>query len=187
MTWGWLRTIGIVMSLGLGMTGQAQAATLNGNVNVPHVPLEAPYGWSSCYVMGDSIALGTARQLPQCWSDAKVGLNSQQALTRFVNNPFTDLTVISMGVNDKGTDIPTRDNLIVLRERVRSPIVIWILPTDPGKKYTIEQVAYGFHDRTIDLNEPDLYQWISPLDHLHPTLTGYALVAMRAEALAWHP
>lgn len=166
------------LALSLGWMGHAQAA---------HVALEAPYGWASCYVMGDSIAVGTAQQLPQCWSDTKVGLNTQQARQRFINNPITSLTVISLGVNDRGTRLPTVDNLAFIRSRVRSPIVIWILPTDLTKREDILRVAGAYNDRTIDLNDPDLRRYVSQVDHIHPSGTGYAELATRAQAMAWHP
>lgn len=138
----------------------------------------------SCYVMGDSIAFGTATQLPQCQSDAKVGLNTKDALNRFIDVPYTQATVISLGVNDRGTSLPTDTNLEIIRARVHSPTVVWILPTDAGKKAVIERVAHAHNDLTIDLNSPDIIKHVSTVDHIHPDMTGYHLVATKAKALA---
>jgi hypothetical protein len=135
---------------------------------------------SSCLVIGDSIALGTAQKLTQCWSSAKVGLNTEQALMRFETVPYMDVTVVSLGVNDKGTDLPTERNLYIIRSRIHSPVVVWILPTDVIKRESIEKIAYYFHDPMIDLNAPEFSNHISQKDHIHPDGIGYAMLAMDA-------
>jgi lysophospholipase L1-like esterase len=139
----------------------------------------------SCYVMGDSIAVGTAQKLPWCGSNAKVGLNTKQALTRYPQLPAVDVMVISLGINDRGSRLPTVQNLVQLRKRMVSPRVIWILPNDATKVAQIEQVANAFHDMWIDMNSPGFDRYLSHVDHLHPNGTGYAMVAHRARELAW--
>jgi len=142
-------------------------------------------GLLSCYVLGDSIAVGTAQQLPWCWSNTHIGLNTQQALRRFTQVPRADVTVISLGINDRGTRLPTEQNLAILRARLHSPRVIWILPPDAAKSAQILVVAGTYHDRVIDLNAPRFERYLSHVDHIHPNGTGYALVAHQARALAF--
>lgn len=172
-----LRTFTLSAMLTL-TAGMAHAAS-------PAAPSSPDQRRLSCYVLGDSIAVGTAQKLPWCWSDAKVGLNSKQALTRFTRIPPVDLTVISLGINDRGSRLPTVQNLAMIRSRIASPRVIWILPADAGKSAEIQMVAAHFQDRTIDLNSPGFFRYLSRADHIHPNGTGYALVAYRTRELAF--
>lgn len=142
-------------------------------------------GLLSCYVMGDSLAVGTAQKLPWCWSNAKVGLNTKRALTRFTKIPPADVTVISLGINDRGTRLPTVRNLTQIRQRVHSPRVIWVLPADVGKGAEIRQVAIRFNDRVIDLGSSRFRRYLSHVDHLHPSGAGYVLIANKARELAF--
>lgn len=144
-------------------------------------------GLLSCYVLGDSIAVGTAQKLPWCLSDAKVGLNTRQAVTRFAQVPRADVTIISLGINDRGTHLPTVKNLAQIRSKITSQRVIWILPADANKSADILQVARYYRDQTIDLNSPSFARYLSGADHLHPSGKGYALVANQTRYLAYAP
>jgi lysophospholipase L1-like esterase len=158
---------------------------LLGAVTARPVPAASAQGLLSCYVLGDSIAVGTAQKLPWCWSNTKVGLNTKQALTRFTQIPPADVTVISLGINDRGSRLPTVQNLATLRRRITSFRVIWILPADAGKSAEIQQVATQFQDRIIDLSSPAFLRYLSHVDHLHPNGTGYALIANKSRELAY--
>lgn len=153
--------------------------------NAVHVPHLAPYGKASCYIMGDSLAVGIAQQLPQCWSNTKVGLNTKQAVQRFIQNPRTYLAIISLGVNDNGTRLPTLQNLTFIRRNVQSNKVIWILPNKASRRNDILLVASLFQDQVIDMTKPNLQKYVSSKDHIHPSGTGYAVMAIEAQDMAW--
>ncbi|HVI41222.1 MAG TPA: SGNH/GDSL hydrolase family protein [Anaerovoracaceae bacterium] len=131
---------------------------------------------ASCFVLGDSIAQGTAANLPACQSNTKVGLNTLDALTRFSTLPATPTTVISLGINDGGTPIPTRRNLEVIRARVKSSHVVWILPSHADKKAVVEAVATAHHDKTMDVDR------LISSDGIHPTWNGYKVIASQISA-----
>ncbi len=131
----------------------------------------------SCSVIGDSIAYGTAKHLSKCWVNAKIGLNTRQAIKRFLYVPYADVTVISLGINDKGKNIQTEKNLISLRKTLHSSLVVWILPPDLEKNYIVKKMAWQFKDAYIDLNAPFFKKYISQVDHIHPTGKGYLILA----------
>lgn len=128
---------------------------------------------ASCFVMGDSIAYGTAMSLPACQSNAKIGLNTQQALSRFAQIPAADTTVISLGVNDRNSSLPTIRNLEAIRSRVKSKRVVWILPTsyELEKRQDVAKVAAAHGDRTVNVDR------LIGADHIHPT--SYQAVAQQ--------
>lgn len=166
-----LRVVGVCgLGLGLGWATRPVAA-------------QTPPTLLSCYVIGDSLAVGTAQKLSGCGSNTKVGLNTKQALIRYPQLPATDVTIISLGINDRGSRLPTVRNLEELRQRIPSARVIWILPADATKSAEIHEVALAFHDQWINLNSPSFGRYLSRVDHLHPSGTGYALVAEQARAL----
>ena len=54
---------------------------------------------ADCLILGDSIAVGVAQNLPQCEMVAKVGLNTDQMLRRSTHW-ISDTVIISLGSND---------------------------------------------------------------------------------------
>ena len=121
-----------------------------------------------CLVMGDSIAVGVGQTLPECRTEARVGVTSRQFVHQLASPPHAQNIVISLGVND-GDAAYTIPSLQRLRETVRSRAVFWLLP---GARYertraAIRSVAAQFGDRLIDCSPQ------TGPDGLHPTGIGY--------------
>lgn len=120
-----------------------------------------------CLVIGDSIAVGVGHTLPECRTEARVGINSQQFVHEMLTPQNANTVVISLGVND-GPSAYTIPNLLRVRETVRGRKVYWLLP--PHHEYArvaIRTVAARFGDWMIDCT-PE-----AGPDGLHPTGAGY--------------
>lgn len=128
-----------------------------------------------CLVIGDSIAVGVGHTLPECRTEAHVGINSRQFVHELLTPQQADTVVISLGVND-GPSAYTIPNLQRVRETVRGRTVYWLLP--PHHEYArvaIRTVAARFGDRTIDCT-PE-----AGPDGLHPTGAGYRVLGARIQ------
>jgi len=108
-----------------------------------------------CLILGDSIAVGVGQQLPQCVTEAKVGINS----INYVNKEYktgdrvADTVVISLGSNDT-MNLKTEETITLLREEIVAERVYWILPNE--KKFTAQRnfilkVAKHHNDFIIDI------------------------------------
>jgi lysophospholipase L1-like esterase len=130
-----------------------------------------------CLLIGDSIALGVGSTLPECRTEARVGITSRQFVHQLNSTQEANRVVISLGVND-GVSPQTVANLQRVRDNVRGSTVFWLLP--PHHEYArgaIREVAARFGDRLIDCT-PEVGR-----DGLHPTAAGYRkLGAMIREA-----
>jgi hypothetical protein len=123
-----------------------------------------------CLIMGDSIAVGTAKYATHCVTAAKGGISSKTFATSLANHMVTELgyriVVISLGSNDEHT-FP--EHLIKVRERVsNSDKVFWILPSRNAD--VVQQVAAKYGDGTLE--RPLLSK-----DKIHPTEAGYKVLA----------
>ena len=123
-----------------------------------------------CLIMGDSIAVGTAKYATQCVTVAKGGISSKTFATSLANHTVTELgykiVVISLGSNDEKT---SAEHLIKVRKRVdNSDKVIWILPSRNAD--VVQQVAARYGDVTLE--RPLLSK-----DKIHPTDAGYRQLA----------
>ncbi len=120
-----------------------------------------------CLVLGDSLAVGVGQTLPECRTEARVGMTARQFVHELSSPQQADRVVISLGVND-GASAYTISNLLRVRENVRGRAVYWLLPAH--HEYTraaIQQVAARFGDWLIDCTPT-----VGP-DGLHPTGAGY--------------
>jgi len=123
-----------------------------------------------CLILGDSIAVGIHRQLPECESLSKGGWNTFQWNRDYLKNDLTAKTVIiSLGSNDhKG--IKTKTELQRIREKVNGR-VFWILPAiKPNIQDIVRDISKEYGDTVI------------PIDHVqsdgvHPSLKGYKQIA----------
>jgi hypothetical protein len=100
----------------------------------------------SCFVFGDSIAVGLAAVLG-CASNAQVGLPSSAIVQRA---PFAhyDLVVISAGTNDPfNRRLPF--NLTMMREKVRANTVVWIRPVKSQAAVVVERTASRYGDQVV--------------------------------------
>jgi hypothetical protein len=100
----------------------------------------------SCFIFGDSIAVGLAAVLG-CASNAQVGLPSSAIVQRA---PFAyyDLVVISAGTNDPFNARLPR-NLTMMREYVRAGHVVWIRPVKSQAAAVVERTASRYGDAVV--------------------------------------
>ena len=134
-----------------------------------------------CLVIGDSIAVGVGQTLPECRTEARVGITSRQFVHELLTPQSADKVVISLGVND-GRAAYTIENLRHVRETVHGRLVYWLLPAHhDDARSAIHAVASQFGDRIIDCT-PE-----AGPDGLHPTGAGYRRLGSmirEAEAVA---
>jgi lysophospholipase L1-like esterase len=120
-----------------------------------------------CLVLGDSIAVGTARARPECVSYAKGGWNSWQWNRDYLAKDLSARTVvISLGSNDH-QGVKTKQELLKLRKRVEADRVYWIMPAiKPHIQEIVEEVAHQHGDWIIQI------PYLST-DGVHPSTRGY--------------
>jgi lysophospholipase L1-like esterase len=129
-----------------------------------------------CLVIGDSIAVGVGQYLPECRTEARVGITSQQFVHELLSPQDADKVVISLGVND-GVSALTAGNLQRVRETVRGRAVYWLLPANHDHaRAVIRSVAALYGDRVIDCT-PE-----AGPDGLHPTGAGYRMLGAQIRA-----
>ncbi len=120
-----------------------------------------------CLVLGDSIAVGVGQALPECRTEARVGITSRQFVHELLTTQSAGKVVISLGVND-GLAAYTIENLQRVRETVHGGAVYWLLPAQHDHaRSAIRTVASQFGDRIIDCTPQ------AGPDGLHPTGAGY--------------
>jgi lysophospholipase L1-like esterase len=126
-------------------------------------------------MIGDSIAVGVGQARPECETVAKVGISSSRYIATLLPPGRTevDTAVISLGVNDDAS-LDTIGNLREVRTRIVSPNVVWLLPAlKDNVRAMIRTVAAENGDRTVDTRPQ------AGPDHLHPTGTGYEIIAAK--------
>ena len=134
-----------------------------------------------CFIIGDSIAVGTSIARPECVSYSKGGWNSWQwnkdYLAKASSQPAKTI-IISLGANDhKG--VKTEAELRKMREAVKGNRVFWI---DPGKERkpiphdAIERIAKEYGD--IIILRPKNHM---SADGVHPTGKGYREIAEKTK------
>jgi hypothetical protein len=133
--------------------------------------------WSNlvaCVFLGDSIAVGIGQFRPECQTVAKVGITSGRYIQAMLVHQSAEVAVISLGVNDDPS-MPTAENLRTVRAEVAARQVVWIVPNVRDyARDAIRQVAAEHGDQTLDLRR---YEALIAPDHIHPTGTGYLLIA----------
>ena len=109
--------------------------------------------------------------MPECRTEAKVGINSYRLLAEMGADKRADRVVISLGANDDAL-ARTLDNLTAVRKSVHATVVYWLMPSGSQRaRAAVRAVASQYHDRVID-TAPYAGQ-----DGLHPTGTGYRTLA----------
>lgn len=123
-----------------------------------------------CTVVGDSIALGFKNKLPECIYHAKNGINSWQWNNSYSDKLISSETVIiSLGTNDH-KNVKTKQELELIRNRVKSKHVVWILPSEKVEETTrniIVLIAKANRDTVLPI------QYLQA-DKIHPSTRGYA-------------
>lgn len=124
-----------------------------------------------CIVLGDSIAVGTAQQRPECVSLSQGGINSRDWNKKNAGNSIAARTVIiSLGSNDyKG--IRTLWELQQLRDRVQADRVFWIMPAiKPHVQKMVQTIANEHGDTVLPIISLQK-------DGVHPDNKGYRALA----------
>ncbi len=115
-----------------------------------------------CLILGDSIAVGTAKARPECVAYATSGINTTQFNKKYPQAFNGKIVVISLGSNDHKY-IKTEKELFNLRERVQAETVYWILPAGNAKTseipvVRIQEVVKIISDKIAALSEPKIIQ-----------------------------
>jgi len=124
-----------------------------------------------CMILGDSIAVGTEMFRPECVAYAKGGWNSWQWKKDYLQNDLTANTVIiSLGSNDhKG--VKTREELEIIRGKIKGSRVFWILPAiKPNIQQIVKEIAEEHGDTVLPITK------LQP-DGIHPSWAGYKELA----------
>ena len=125
-----------------------------------------------CLILGDSIAVGTHQQRPECVAYAKGGWNTWQWNRDYLKNDLTAKTVIiSLGSNDH-PGVRTKAELQRMREKVGTGSrVFWILPAiKPDIQEIVKQMAKDYGDTVLPITKLQK-------DGVHPSWAGYKILA----------
>jgi lysophospholipase L1-like esterase len=128
-----------------------------------------------CLIIGDSIAVGTAMQRPDCQSIAKGGINSWQWNKDYSGKLVPAKTVIiSLGSNDhKG--VKSIKELLSIRENIKDSRVYWILPTINSQgREAVTLVAEQYGDIVLPITR-------TQVDKIHPSWAGYKELGEKAK------
>ena len=119
-----------------------------------------------CAVIGDSVAVGISRALPQCAVDATVGISAARFDT--AHHPIAGLlTIISLGSNPGANDAA---HLTRIRGEI-SGRVVWVLPAARDRDLVAE-IAAARGDLIVDVRDGG-----AGPGHIHPSGRGYREIA----------
>ena len=119
-----------------------------------------------CLVLGDSVAVGIARYLPECHIEAVVGINATTWLVKHPDLYHSGPSMISLGKN------PGPQDEVALRT-IRSHMsgrVVWILPI--RVRDIVKRIATEYGDAIVDITDGG-----AGPHRLHPTTSGYKKLA----------
>jgi lysophospholipase L1-like esterase len=127
-------------------------------------------------IIGDSIAVGVARERPECVSYSTGGLNTWQWNKKYGDKVLASpAVIISLGTNDhKG--VKTLSELTAMRSRVTAQRVYWVMPPCNDKFCKPEVNEWV---KTIANTNGDVIITTKRLqpDAIHPSWAGYKELA----------
>lgn len=136
-----------------------------------------------CMIVGDSIAVGTHMQRPECIAYSKGGINTWQWNKTFSSkNLSSETVIISLGSNDhKGVN--TQKELETIRAKVKAARVFWILPAGNLKAGGVSIEAIQQVVKDIAAKNGDVVIPITRLqkDGIHPSWQGYKDIAEKTK------
>ncbi len=138
-----------------------------------------------CLVIGDSIAAGVHRAMPECEARVIGGSSAAVFDSRTAATGLDEalVTIISLGSNE-GPD-GDQTHLLAIRSRLEG-VVVWLLP--PGRpiaRDVIVRIAAAFNDRVVDVLPPDRpVSGDATTRHIHPTAEGDLRLAQRIRSAA---
>lgn len=136
-----------------------------------------------CIVLGDSIAVGTQVQRPECVSYSKGGINTWQWNNQFGSKDLTAGTVIiSLGTNDHQY-VKTEAQLTAMRAKVKAAKVYWILPVGNNPNSGVPLATIQGIVENIAKTNGDIVLPITRVqkDGIHPSTAGYKSIAERTK------
>lgn len=129
-----------------------------------------------CFIIGDSIALGTAHFRPECAVMARSGISSKgwvdKNITRLPINSKT--VIISLGSNDT-KNIKSAEEFHTIRTMTKADRIFWILPANKPEVHDIvKSVAEYYGDTVLPITKLEK-------DGVHPTVAGYKDLAEKTK------
>jgi hypothetical protein len=121
----------------------------------------------TCNIIGDSIAVGLARSMPECSSEAIGGIAADTFFYQHKMTTNANVTIISLGSNHTPY---TEHYLKMLRLKIKGK-VIWMLPASRNRN-VIKAIANTFNDVYVDVRLGGATEI-----HIHPTPDGYKTLA----------
>lgn len=124
-----------------------------------------------CLIAGDSIAVGTQQIYKECGLVGRGGINTWQYNRDYPKPLLSSSVIISLGTNDH-EGVNTFKELMILRNRITSDKVYWILPPcndkfcKPAVNIIIENIAKNNNDVIIKTDKLQK-------DAIHPSWAGY--------------
>jgi len=136
-----------------------------------------------CLILGDSIAVGTAKYRPECVAYARGGINSQQWRKKYLESdqgalPVAKTVIISLGSNDH-TGVRTILELQQIRKAVKADRVFWILPHGNNPSSSLEIDWIQSFVKVVAGENGDIVLPITRVqtDNIHPSWAGYKELA----------
>ena len=129
-----------------------------------------------CFIVGDSIAIGTSYFRPECALIARSGISSKGWVDRNIGKmPLQAKTVIiSLGSNDT-TKMKSAEEFHTIRAMTKADRVFWILPANkPDVRDILKSVAEYYGDTVLPINSLEK-------DGVHPTTSGYKELAEKTK------
>lgn len=136
-----------------------------------------------CLILGDSIAVGTAKHRPECVVMAKGGINSYQWRRQYLERdtgalPAARTVIISLGSNDH-KHVRTILELQTIRRNVNAERVFWILPHGNNPASEVDLVWLQTFVKVVAGENGDIVLPITRVqkDGIHPSWAGYKELA----------
>lgn len=132
-----------------------------------------------CLILGDSIAVGVSRQLPNCESVAESGINSRNYYNTYIGQVAdANNYIVSLGANDGYTN--TAKWIPQLRQEFpRHAQVVWLVPANNREAIiAVLDLSKQYNDNIVLLTDFPLAG-----DGVHPTGSGYNMIAQESMRL----
>lgn len=133
-----------------------------------------------CLIVGDSIAVGVAKERPECVAYVKGGINTHQWNVKYRHNDMkAETVIISLGTNDH-SGVRTKVELNYMRGLVKASRVFWIMPPcnnkfcKPEVNEWVKEIASEYGDTIIGTQRLQK-------DAIHPSWAGYKELAEKSK------
>lgn len=137
-----------------------------------------------CFILGDSIAVGTQMFYKECTLYGKGGINTWQWNQMYPTlTEHADKAVISLGTNDH-IGVNTLQELLKVRNKIHAKKVYWILPygNSPLSKVSITQIQEIVRSIATEYNDTVIEITSLQADKIHPSWAGYKQIVDEVKA-----